>query len=323
MQTEVMEHYGFAKDFKQAGYFETEHHQAVSKEIKAAIQVGRIISLSGIVGCGKTKALQRLQQELINEKQVLVSRSFSIEKAHVNISTLTTAMFLDLVKDKDFKIPGDRERRDRTLRDVICSRRRPVVLIIDEAHDLHTQTLVQLKRLVELVEVSGGILSVVLAGHPKLKNELSRAAMEEIGSRTTRIQFEGIKGHQQAYIEWLLAECRQSKIKLTDQLTEEALLYLAERLATPLQIEYYLERAFEEGYQMGQTPVSKEIIESVLAPDLDELEPKLTRHGYSVKVLAELLNAKNAEIRSFLHGQLPAGRSEELRDQLLAVGLPL
>ncbi len=188
MQTEVMQHYGFAKDFKQAGYFEAEHHQAVSKEIKAAIQVGRIISLSGIVGCGKTKALQRLQQELINEKQVLVSRSFSIEKAHVNISTLTTAMFLDLVKDKDFKIPGDRERRDRTLRDVICSRRRPVVLIIDEAHDLHTQTLVQLKRLVELVEVSGGILSVVLAGHPKLKNELSRAAMEQIGSRTTRIQ---------------------------------------------------------------------------------------------------------------------------------------
>ena len=77
--------------------------------------------------------------------------------------------FLDLVKDKDFKIPGDRERRDRTLRDVICSRRRPVVLIIDEAHDLHTQTLVQLKRLVELVEVSGGILSVVLAGHPKFR----------------------------------------------------------------------------------------------------------------------------------------------------------
>ncbi len=74
---------------------------------------------------------------------------------------------------------------------------------------------------------------------------------------------------------------------------------------------------------MGQTPVSKEIIESVLAPDLDELEPKLMWPGYSVKALAELLNAKNAEIRSFLHGQLPAGRPEELRDQLLAVGLPL
>lgn len=106
MQSEVMEHYGLAKDFKLAGYFETEHHRAVFKDIKAAIQSGRIITLSGIVGCGKTKTLQRLQQELISEKQVLVSRSFSIEKARVNIGTLTTAMFLELVKDKDFKAPN-------------------------------------------------------------------------------------------------------------------------------------------------------------------------------------------------------------------------
>jgi type II secretory pathway predicted ATPase ExeA len=323
MQSDVMEHYGFAKDFKLAGYFETEHHRAVFKEIKAAIQSGRIITLSGIVGCGKTKTLQRLQQELISEKQVLVSRSFSIEKARVNIGTLTTAMFLDLVKDKDFKAPNDTERRDRTLRDVICKSQRPVALFIDEAHDLHPKTLVQLKRLVELVEASGGLLSVVLAGHPKLKNDLGRAAMEEIGSRTTRIQLEGIKGQQRNYIEWLLAECRIPKAKLAGQLTEDALQYLSERLATPLQIEYYLGRAFEEGYLMGQTPVTQEIVESVLAPDLDELEAKLTRQGYSVKVLSELLNVKHAEIRSFMHGQLPTGRSEELRDQLLAIGLPL
>jgi type II secretory pathway predicted ATPase ExeA len=232
-------------------------------------------------------------------------------------------MFLDLVKDKDFKAPNDTERRDRTLRDVICKSRRPVALFIDEAHDLHPKTLVQLKRLVELIEASGGILSVVLAGHPKLKNDLGRAAMEEIGSRTTRIQLEGIKGYQCNYIEWLLAECRTPKAKLAGQLTDEALQYLSERLATPLQIEYYLGRAFEEGYLMGQTPVTQEIVESVLAPDLDELEAKLTRQGYSVKVLSELLNVKHAEIRSFMHGQLPTGRSEELRDQLLAMGLPL
>ena len=39
--------------------------------------------------------------------------------------------------------------------------------------------LVGLKRLIELVRHNGGKLSVVLAGHPKLKNDLRRPTLEE------------------------------------------------------------------------------------------------------------------------------------------------
>jgi hypothetical protein len=60
-----------------------------------------------------------------------------------------------------------------------------------------------------------------------------------------------------------------------------------------------------------------------LAPDLHALEPTLTRYGYNVKALAELLNIRQAEVRSLLHGQLPPGRTEELHHQLLAAGIPL
>jgi len=48
-----------------------------------------------------------------------------------------------------------------------------------------------LKRLIEVVRDSGGTLSVVLAGHPKLKNDLRRPSMEEIGSRATIFELEG------------------------------------------------------------------------------------------------------------------------------------
>jgi hypothetical protein len=41
-----------------------------------------------------------------------------------------------------------------------------------------------------------------------------------------------------------------------------------------------------------------------LAKDINGLEPRLTREGYNVKVLAELLNAKPREIKEFLRGQL-------------------
>jgi type II secretory pathway predicted ATPase ExeA len=41
------------------------------------------------------------------------------------------------------------------------------VLFVDEAHDLHYKTLIGLKRLCEVVADGGGVLSIVLAGHPK------------------------------------------------------------------------------------------------------------------------------------------------------------
>jgi len=59
------------------------------------------------------------------------------------------------------------------------------------------------------------------------------------------------------------------------------------------------------------------------AKDINALEPRLTRQGYNAKVLAELLNAKPREIKSFLSGQLASGRTQELQSELLAAGIPL
>jgi hypothetical protein len=102
-----------------------------------------------------------------------------------------------------------------------------------------------------------------------------------------------------------------------------ALATLSEKLSTPLQFEYYLTRALEEAYKVGQKPVDAEMIETVLARDLNGLEPRLTRQGYNAKVLAELLNAKPREVKLFPSGQLAPGRTQELQAELLAVGIPL
>ena len=57
---------------------------------------------------------------------------------------------------------------------------------------------------------------------------------------------------------------------------------LAGRLKTPLQIEQHLAMAFEEAFRIGERTVSAAVIEGVLSRHLDDLEPRLTRHGYSV-----------------------------------------
>jgi type II secretory pathway predicted ATPase ExeA len=117
------------------------------------------------------------------------------------------ALCYDLAPEQDVTIPTQPEKRERQLLELIHRRRKTVALFIDEAHDLHSRTLLGLKRLMELLHASGETRSVVLAGHPKLTNDLRRPAMEEIGSRATVFLLDGVKGQQRAYITWLLEQC--------------------------------------------------------------------------------------------------------------------
>jgi type II secretory pathway predicted ATPase ExeA len=321
MQSEVMKHFGLTRGLPRAGYFETEQQRRIFEDIKIAIRSGQLLALVGLVGCGKTTTLHRLTEALKDEREILVSQSLAVDKHRINLGTLMLALFYDLVTEKDFKVPTQPEKRERKLIEIVAKRKKPVALFVDEAHDLHPKTLVGLKRLIELVQNNGGTLSVVLVGHPKLRNDLRRPALEEIGARTTLFWLDGIKGQEQPYLDWLLEQCAPADA--ADLLTAEARERLAAALSTPLQIEQYLTLALEAAYQVGQKPVTLEVIEAVLAADIDALEATLTRYGYNARALADLLNVRPAEIRSFLHGQLAPGRTQELHGQLLAAGLPV
>jgi type II secretory pathway predicted ATPase ExeA len=231
---EVMDFFGLEKELDHLGFFATEAQTHLEQEITKIISQGRLIALSGIVGSGKTTFFQRLIADLGKAKEIIVSRSLAVESDRVSLSTLITALFYDLSTEKDFKVPTQPEKRERRLLELIKKCQRTVVLFVDDAHGLHHRTLVGLKRLIELVRHNGGKLSVVLAGHPKLKNALRRPTLEEIGGRANVFALEGI--------------------------------------------------------------------------GLDDLEPSLIRHGYNAKSLAELLNVRTTEVRSFLHGQLPQER---------------
>ncbi|MDE9431767.1 phosphoribulokinase [Xenorhabdus bovienii] len=62
------------------------------------------------------------------------------------------------------------------------------------------------------------------------------------------------------------------------------------------------------------------LIESVLSRQLDDLEPTLS---YRLKDMVEQFDAKPAEIRALFNNQLDPVRTTELRDRMLAVGLPI
>ena len=261
MRAEVMEFYGLTRSPRAVGYYETAHHRQLLQDIKQAVYDGDLVALCGVVGAGKTVTLRRLQEMLARENRVIVSKSISVEKSRVTLGTLITALFCDLSPDKEPKIPKQGELRERELRNLVRKRKKPIVLMVDEAHDLHHHTLTGLKRLIEMVADGDGKLCVLLAGHPKLRRDLRSPTMEEIGYRTAVFSLEGVTGSQREYIEWMLATCAADKAKVDDILDPAAVDLLASRLRTPLQIEQHLTLALETGYQASEKPVGEAIVE--------------------------------------------------------------
>ncbi|WAK04260.1 ExeA family protein [Methylobacter sp. YRD-M1] len=323
MRVEVMQYYGLTRPFNQAGYYETAHHQALMKDIRGAIHEGRLIALCGVVGSGKTVMLRRLQRLLEEEKKVTVSKALAVDKHRIKLATFIAALFYDLSTEKNVRIPSQGEKRERDLRELVRKNKRPVALFVDEAHDLNAHTLTGLKRLMELVEDGDGRLSIVLAGHPKLRNDLRKPTMEEIGYRTDVFALDGIAGHQREYIHWLLKTCSESQSEADPILTDDALDLLAAKLRTPLQIQLHLTLALDVGYQAGERPVPVEVVESILSRHIDDLEPTLTRHGYRIKDLMEQLDAKSADIKALFNNTLDPVRATELREKMLRAGLPI
>jgi len=64
-------------------------------------------------------------------------------------------------------------------------------------------------------------------------------------------------------------------------------------------------------------------LSSTPTKQIDDLEPTLIRHGYTTEVLVELLDTKPGEVRALLRQTLGVERSRELKEQMLAAGLPV
>ena len=177
--------------------------------------------------------------------------------------------------------------------------------------------------MIELVEGGGAKLSVVLAGHPRLRNDLRETMMEEIGYRTAIYSLEGVTGSQRQYMTWLIDTCATDGVGIDDVLEPAAVDLLAARLRTPLQIEQHLTLALETGFQASEKPITEAIADSVLSKQIDGVEATLNRNGYTTRVLTEMLGVKAGELRGLFKNELGAERTRDLKEQMLSAGLPV
>ena len=189
MLTDAMEQFGLTRSLRQVGYFPTDQHELLLRELNAAVQEGGLIALTGVVGSGKRLLLRRLREMLNHEGKVQPIQSLAVEKHRVTLATLKLAIYYGLATEKDpADLSSKPEKSEFILFRVIRRVAKPVTLFIDDAHDVNSQTLLELKRFLETLGDQGLHLSMVIAGHPRLKNNLRRAVSEEIGFRSTVLE---------------------------------------------------------------------------------------------------------------------------------------
>lgn len=307
--------------FDKEYYYETNKHKEIFEDLKVLIDCGGIFAITGMVGSGKTILINRIQNHLESENKIVVSRSVSTDKKKVNITVLFTALFYDLSSDeRSIKVPQG-EKRERELISLIKKRNKPVAFFIDEAHDIHGQTLIALKRVSETVTQAGCKLSIILAGHPKLENSLSSSTMEEIGARVKIFSINNAITDKVSFINGWLKKYVIKPTKTTDVITQEAVEYLADSLQTPLQIEDYLNKSVQYAYSVGEQQISKEMVESVLSPDLKSIEAQLRRNGYQPQQVCDLLKATHKEVQDFLSNKPNHPRRKEFLKKLAYINI--
>jgi general secretion pathway protein A len=179
------------------------------------------ILLTGEVGTGKTTLLNRLLEWLRRQKA---------STAFVFNSKLNEAQLLDYIL-ADFGIPcASREKSQVLLRlnHWLLERYRagePAVLIIDEAQNLGTDVLEEIRLLTNLETSTEKLLQIVLAGQPELEVKLKSPQLRQLRQRIT-------------------LRCRTAPLTV-----EETFRYIAERLRV--------------GGASGEPIFSKEAIETI------------------------------------------------------------
>ena len=128
-------------------------------------------------------------------------------------------MFHDLSTEREVQIPVQAEKRERKLLELIGKRQKPIVLLIDEAHDLTRKTLIELKRLTELVQEIGG--SCVGVGQPPQPEKRVESGHDG-GNRLTHHLLCPRRGERAAACLYLVAAGACSELPEDDIVTEAA-----------------------------------------------------------------------------------------------------
>jgi type II secretory pathway predicted ATPase ExeA len=180
-----------------AEMLETNLVNKVRSKIEDVILDAHWLAIHGEILSGKTKTVRYCFNQLQKKynERIEVVNLYWPERTGINISEVLNQIIFTL--GKKYGNSGGNPRRGKEMRmlqvlDILIEARRQdkyVVLIIDEAHELHTMTIKALKRMWEY-EYAGqsDLIGILLIGQPALEMKLKND--KEVSERAYRLHFQ-------------------------------------------------------------------------------------------------------------------------------------
>jgi type II secretory pathway predicted ATPase ExeA len=261
---------------KSTDIYKSDEHRYIEAAMLDTAKHGGFLAVIGEVGSGKTTMRREVMEQLKKESNVMVIFPQIIDKSRVNASSICDAIIMDLSEEKP-KIKL--EQKTRQVQKLLMDRSRAgyqACLMIEEAHDLSTQTLKYLKRFYELEDGYKKLLGIILVGQTELKHMFNESQHVEMREVIRRVQVAEIRGLNGNLADYLSVKFKRVGAKLEDIMDAEAIAALSRRLtiqdtkgrkpvshAYPLLVNNYTARAMNLAYETGEARITAEIVEAI------------------------------------------------------------
>lgn len=276
-----LKHFGLSRDpfmpfiTKESEIVMLDSHHYALEMMRAARDTGQFTVITSEVGGGKTTVLGKFEAETKNLTDCIIVKVRTKDMDRCTTKDILAACVFDLSDDKPKRGAESLSRQVEALLKKHHDAGKRIILIIDEAQDLHTHTLKYLKRLWELRDGLTPLIGIILIGQTELATRLysdNNLAVREVTARTIHAPLEPINESLKDYI---AGKIKCAKGDYTKVITDDAIAALSDMLtlkdankkqiykAYPLDVNNRIKRLMKLAYEQGERVITKEFMEEM------------------------------------------------------------
>lgn len=159
------------------------HAEALAHLMYGVNEAGGFVQLTGDIGTGKTTLVRTMLEKMPQHADVAVI---------LNPRVSPLELLLSICQELGIAVSEQAAASVKALVDVLNekllaahARGRRVIVIIDEAQNLSTETLEQVRLLTNLETASAKLLQIILIGQPELRDVLAHSGLKQLAQRIT------------------------------------------------------------------------------------------------------------------------------------------
>lgn len=269
----------------------------IMEMLSEAVEEGGIYSVTGERGIGKTTGKNEIMNYFReNKHRFACSILECMNLKNVTLSTIQTALIIDLSSESPKPYAEHRSRQVRRILGELADRKK-VVLIIDEAQNLKVNTLENLKMLTEMTwGFRSRLITVLLFGQAELNYRLSRD--EGLMMRVTKYHMKGLTTDE--VLQYIDLRCRTAGGNMREIFENDVLTYIAENQHSPLHINHVCSSAMRMARRAGEKKVKLCMIYE--CGGIRSPRQILRDNGISIKAFAKQIHMHDQKVTKMLNG---------------------